>query len=296
MRAANASKAMMSSLDKISADVKQLLQLKNDSAQVRKSGRDIFFLGERRDQIMAYLLPLKDNLDVAMQYLMSQHGEDVSTSDVEWLRSEFKHLIDSAAQEKAARYSTSTATPIDEWSYTEDTIAYLRNTSTKRKTRAFPDSLDSSEKFDHSRPDWLQTRSKRFQRTWSIPTASGEMEISLPDHGKKAKDAHSLDEVALCCKLEQNRTIFVISARFLRDLTYASRPRICAQLNVFTELNYNGLNRYFDIMSTVTLAEFVAALQTGEISPFHLNEIGWNVCLHVSLLLGSMIRWDCCSR
>jgi hypothetical protein len=116
------------------------------------------------------------------------------------------------------------------------------------------------------------------------------MEISLPDHGKKAKDAHSLDEVALCCKLEQNRTTFVISARFLRDLTYASRPRICAQLNVFTELSYDGLNRYFDIMSTVTLAEFVTALRSGEISPFYLNEIGWNVCLHVSLLLGSIVR------
>jgi hypothetical protein len=232
---------------------------------------------------MAYLLPLQDDLGFAVQYLLSQHGEKVSAGDLDWLRSEIEHLIGSAAQEKAVQYSNSTATPVDEWSYAEDTVGFLRNSSRKHKMRASSDSLDSEE-FIHGFPNWSRKRPKRSQRTWLVPTASGQIEIYLPSHRKPGKDVpQGLDDVGLRCKLVQNHTTFVISARFLRDLKYAGRAKICGQLNVYVQVGRDVTDRYDNIMRKATLSEFDAALRGGEISPFHIESaLGLNICLYVS--------------
>jgi hypothetical protein len=281
-RASRVSKSNMDSLDSIANDIKQLLSLKNSSAEAKQSGRDIFFLGPRQDQILAYLLPMKDDLNFAIDSLISQQSDEVAPSDAEWLRSEFKNLLGSAAQENALRYSDSTATPFDQWSYPEDTVGFMDSTTSKRKAHGSWESEVPRKKHARLRPEWLRNRPKQPQQIRSVPTASGSMEISLPNRRTSKKHPKGIAEVGLCYTLKQNHSSLEIRARFLRDLTYASRPRIYAQLNVFVVLGDDLDGVYFNLLQVGTLAQVDTALRNGTISPFHIDNRGDNSLLFVS--------------
>jgi hypothetical protein len=278
-RASRVSKTIMDSLDNISNDIKQLHLVKS-STKAQQSGRDIFFLGPRQDQILAYLLPMKDDLDFAIDYIISQQSDEVAPNDAEWLRSEFKNLLGSAAQENALQYSDSTATPFDQWSYPEDTVGFMDSTKRKRKAHESWESEVPRKKDARLRPEWIQKQAKQPQQIRSIPTASGSMEVSLPNRRTSKKYPKGIAEVGLCYTLKQNHSSLKIRARFLRDLTYASRPRIYAQLNVFVEVGYNPV--YGELVKDGTLAEVDTALRKGIISPFHIHNDGTNFLLYVS--------------
>jgi translation initiation factor 1 (eIF-1/SUI1) len=149
-RATENSKKTMANLDDIAADMKQLLSMHGAAGQRPQSDREISFLGEHADKIMQYLLPFEDELDDAIDSLISMGGKDISTSHAEWLRLEMHRMIDSAAQEKALQHPSSTATSIDEWSYAEDTVGFLKDRPRKRKAPwpifpTFPTGRDVSE-------------------------------------------------------------------------------------------------------------------------------------------------------
>jgi hypothetical protein len=131
--ALDASQKTTVSIDNLAADIRQLISLSSGSACAKRSGREIFFLGERQDRIMAYLLPLQDDMKSTIHSLVLQHSDNISSYDAEWLLSEFEHLIGSAAQEKAAGYPRSSAKSSDQWLYPQDTVGYLRNTTKERK-------------------------------------------------------------------------------------------------------------------------------------------------------------------
>ena len=78
----------------------------------------------------------------------------------------------------------------------------------------------------------------------------------------------------------------VVHARFLRNLSYASQPRLYAQLNAFTQVTYAGqYGAYLELLKLGTVAEIDNALREGTISPFHVDEYGDSSCLYVSTFL-----------
>lgn len=275
--------AKAADLDNLSALVTQSLSISHGARQLEQKGRNIFFLGERQDQIMAYLLPFQDNINFAIDYAISQHPDEVSTDDAEWLRSEFEHLIGSASQELALQYRNSTATSLDHWSYPGDNVGVFK--SAKRKHRspiawAPPTTLQHDD--DHRPESMSRNRAKYSQQKISVPTASGEVTVSLPIRRRPIKAPEGLDEVALYYTAEHNRSKFQIRARFLRVFQHASQPSIRAHLNVFVEVE-NMSKLYFDLMKNGSLVEIDDALRKGTISPFYNDLEGDNLLLYVSI-------------
>jgi hypothetical protein len=276
-RAIAASTRTAASLNTITADLKQLLSLNDNSARIQRSGREITFLGDHQDMIMAYLSPLQHDIQSAIKSLMLQHGEDISSDSGEWLVSEFKQLVGSAAQETAAQYTDSTAKPFDQWFYPDDVVGYRRPKTRKGTAYRSPDIYDVHENDGHTRSDlWSRKRSKQSNRTWSISMPSGDVVVSLPTY----RDPRDLEEVSLRCNLTQNNSTIEIHARFRRSMASASEPTICAQLHVFTEVKFEP--DWDNLFEYGEISELDSALRNGTISPFFVNDYGDNVCLYVS--------------
>jgi hypothetical protein len=276
-RAIAASTRTTASLNTIAADIKQLLSLNDNSARIQRSGREIFFLGDHQDMIMAYLSPLQHDLQSAIHSLVSQHGEEILSDGAEWLVSEFGQLVGSAAQETAAQYTGSTAKPIDQWFYSDDVVGYRRPKTRKATAYRSPGMSDVHENDSHTAFDlWSRKRSTQPNRTWAISTPSGDMVVSLPTHC----NLRDLEEVSLRCNFTQNNTAFEIHARFLRSMISASQPTICAQLNVFTQVKVES--DWFDLFRNPGISELDSALRKGNISPFFVDKHGHNICLFVS--------------
>jgi hypothetical protein len=132
----------------------------------RQSGRDLSFFGEHSDMILAHLLPLQGDLDRALDSMIAEYSQDVSTHDINWLQSEFRHLVDSTAQERAARHPESTAHAFDQWSYPEDTIAYFKDTAKHQTARSSASSIMSPGQADADSTTWtLRQRRKTPNQT-----------------------------------------------------------------------------------------------------------------------------------
>jgi hypothetical protein len=276
-RAIAASTRTAASLNTITADLKQLLSLNDNSARIQRSGREITFLGDHQDMIMAYLSPLQHDIQSAIKSLILQHGEDISSDSGEWLVSEFKQLVGSAAQETAAQYTDSTAKPFDQWFYPDDVVGYRRPKKRKGTAYRSPDMYDAHKNDGHTRSDlWSRKRSKQSNRTWSISMPSGDVVVSLPTY----RDPRDLEEVSLRCNLTQNNSTIEIHARFRRSMASASEPTICAQLHVFTEVKFEP--DWDNLFEYGEVSELDSALRNGTISPFFVNGYGDNVCLYVS--------------
>jgi hypothetical protein len=276
-RAIAASTRTAASLNTITADLKQLLSLNDNSARIQRSGREITFLGDHQDMIMAYLSPLQHDIQSAIKSLILQHGEDISSDSGEWLVSEFKQLVGSAAQETAAQYTDSTAKPFDQWFYPDDVVGYRRPKKRKGTAYRSPDMYDAHKNDGHTRSDlWSRKRSKQSNRTWSISMPSGDVVVSLPTY----RDPRDLEEVSLRCNLTQNNSTIEIHARFRRSMASASEPTICAQLHVFTEVKFEP--DWDNLFEYGEVSELDSALRNGTISPFFVNDYGDNVCLYVS--------------
>jgi hypothetical protein len=276
-RAIAVSNKTTASLHTIAADIKQLLSLSDNSARIHRGVREIIFLGDHQDMIMAYLSPLQHDLPSAIKSLISQHGEDIPLDGAEWLVSEFKRLVGSAAQETAACYTGSTAKSFDQWFYPKDVVGYRRHKTKKGTAYRSQDMSDVHEHDGHTRSDlWLRKRSKRSDRTWHTSMPSGDIVVSLPTD----KDPQDLQEVGLRCNVTQNSSRFEIHARFLRSAASASTPTICAQLNVFTEVKVESDWRH--LFRKGGIMEIDSALRKGIISPFFVDTYGDNICLHVS--------------
>ncbi|KAH8704622.1 hypothetical protein GQ44DRAFT_508213 [Phaeosphaeriaceae sp. PMI808] len=277
VRAAKENKKINASLDSITTNMKMLMSSTSSSVRMRQNGREIFFYGERPDKIMAYLLPLQDNLELAIDCLITEHGKDISISHVEWLRSEFDHLVASASQEKAAQHPHSSATPFDDWIYPDFTNGPPKEGRMNQTRDETQNSKDVAEigLGDRTR---LRNRkhSRKTDRRWSIETPSGDIVISLPYPRKATRNLQGFEEVGFSFKAELASTAFTIQSRFLRNLSYASQPKICAELNIFTEGPEFEVKNAIKLCEYGTLEDLYFALRTGDVSPFYISHTGFN--------------------
>ncbi|KAH7392063.1 hypothetical protein DE146DRAFT_766096 [Phaeosphaeria sp. MPI-PUGE-AT-0046c] len=262
--------------------IKQSLSLNHGAGQAEQSGREIYFLGARSDQILAYLLPFQDDLDFAIDYVISQYSEDISIGDADWLRSESERLVSSASQEKALQYPNSTATPLDQWSYAEDIVEYLKSATRPHRTiKSYRTLTTLKEDDDDDCSDSVPLQcTKRSQRAWLVSTNSGQIKLSFPNHRNKIKAPRGIDEVGFSYTAKHNHSTWQIRARFLRRLNYASKPRICAHLHVFVQVDFNSsTGTYGELLEMGTVSEIDAALRAGTISPFCIDGDGDNMLL-----------------
>jgi hypothetical protein len=287
-KASESSNKITTSLDKLETDVKQILYNSCSSSSVNQSRRDIFFLGENQDKIVARLLYLEQDVYGAIDHLISRHGSCILVRHAEWLRSEYRHLVGSAAQEQALRYPNSTARPFDRWFYHEDTVGLRNNTrdfttpSSRDATTPISSKTCASNKEDSQRQvGWPKTRRNQSNRLYSIPTSSGYMQISMPATKYSSEDSQSSQEVGFSVNVVQNGSTVQVHARFLRYLTSAFQPRIYAQLNVSTVIVKNS-EIHSNLFRIGSLAEIDIAIRDGTISPFHVDIYGDNVCSYVS--------------
>jgi hypothetical protein len=269
-------------LNDLAADFKQLVSLNDGSLLLKQSCRDISFLGEHQDRIMAYLLPFQDDLDFAIDVLISQHGHAISISDAEFLRSELQHLVDSATQEKALQHPNSTAKSFDQWSYPGNAVGFLKNSLKDRKARGSLRSSNSHEKSSAKHIARPENRWKQSSQTYTIHTYSGPVHITIPRSRAAGEDPQDTTEVGISYTVTQNRSSVQVNAHFLRHLAYAGEARICAQLNVFTLVEESVSSRYMSLFENLSLAELDSALRRGTISSFHIDGSGNNLCLYVS--------------
>jgi hypothetical protein len=286
MRVAKASKTQIGMLSDVATGVKTLLSLSNDCAvQVQQSNRTIFFLGERQDKILLWLLLLQDDLIPAIDNFVSQHGKEVSIPHAYLLRSEFENLVKSAKVESAAQIPRSGAKSIDQWSYPENTVGYLKDRKRKRSVNGPFESTRLAQNEEEEERAMLRPHKVRKyrNRAWTITTPSGIVKVALPSSSPAKTPARHMEEVSFSSALTQGQTSVAIHARFLRDMAYARCLRQYTQLNVFTTVGDEIDDAYDTLFTTGTIEDVDLALRKGIISPFHIDSDGDNVCLDVSI-------------
>ena len=243
--------------------------------------KNIFFFGERRDMIMAYLLLVKPHLEAAFRNLLIDGIDRFPPHYVDWLRYEFDHLVASAAQEEATRHRGTSATSFDRWHYSEETMPHHSRVS----GRAIEESntISDTPEADYANL-YLSAPVIAGQRAYTQTTPFGSLRIQSPRRAVKAKFKRPNNEASFTFTCGIGQSVHAIHAHFLRNAANASNPGLCAQLSVFTlaesETHYNQL------FASAGVEEIDDALRRGVISPYEINREGRNLCLYVSFHLG----------
>jgi hypothetical protein len=241
--------------------------------------RDVFFFGERRDMIMAYLLIVKPHLEVALRNLLNDDIDMFPPHYVSWLQSEYDNLVASAAQEEATKYPQSTATPLDRWYYSEETKSRHRTASGHAigQSRIKPAIREAN-----YANLYLSTPAIAHRSTYTYTTPFGSLRLQTSHRGSKSRSQRPDGEVSFTFTCGIGRSVHAIHAHFLRNLSGPSSPGLCAQLSVFTlaesETHYNKL------FASANAEEIDGALRRGVISPYEINREGRNLCLYVSFV------------
>ncbi|KAL7772503.1 hypothetical protein CFE70_002462 [Pyrenophora teres f. teres 0-1] len=244
----------------------------------RTSNRNIFFFGEHRDMIMAYLLLLKPQLAAASRHLLSEGDASFSARQVTWLQLEFDNLVASAAQEEAARHHRSTATSLDQWHYSENIVRHPVKNSRRMIGGPRTDAgkhwavEDMHEKMPPSKP------STSDQPTYTHNTAFGILRVYIPQKATESKVQRSSDEAGFTFTCGIGQSIHAIHVHFLHEIFGQSGPRLSAQLNVFTLAESEV--HYYELFAHGSAEDIDDALRNGVISPYHINREGRNLCLY----------------
>lgn len=262
------------------------ISLTKRSATVAQNGRDIHFIGERRDMIMAYLLPIKDQLNHAIDQILSQHIEGVSARHACWLEQEFNYLLGSAAQNEAIRYANSTATPFDQWFFSEDIVGSTMYGQDHQAPRV----LDYTDPKDSTPQKRISpSRRKQSLQTVSFETAAGLLRVSFPHVQAGSRGLQDSDEISLSFTGRTSESLFKMNAYFYHKMVDTSRTKVCAQLNVFTTVPRCAYHDCWDLLETGTIEEVDTALRNNIISPYYLEVDGTNPFLYVSVILFSYL-------
>ncbi|CAN9410573.1 unnamed protein product [Alternaria alternata] len=248
-----------------------------NNAKVDKAIRN---LESNKLLLSAYLLPLQSDLDVAIESLIVDHGQEISVNHVHWLQMEFRRLIASAAQESATRFPESTATPIDEWHYPIELNSSSSKIGVEQQLKR-PHSGHQDESLDTKRRAVMpRSHISSSNQMWSTNTPSGDIHISIPPARSDGGHDQTGTEVGLSCMITQNRSTFAVNARFRRVSDGTSQPNVQTQLSVFNKVE--GLDDvYWQLFHHGTIAEIDFAYRHGTISPFHVDNQGFNYYFNV---------------
>lgn len=246
------------------------------------TNRNIYFCGKRCDMIMAYLLLAKAQLEAIVHRISSScTSEKISKHHIELLQCEIKHLVASAAQREASNYSGSTCMSSDTWIYSENVSrsAASSNNDSLTKLLGTANALRLETSTSASWKDDEHTR--QHQGTFTHATPLGHLRFRTPSSSQASIDKQPYHEGTFAFTCAIGCLLHAISVRFFRQQDYDSRPRLYAQLNVFTLAKSE--DPYKQLFATGTIKEVDTALRHGIISPYHINSEGRNLCLYVSI-------------
>jgi hypothetical protein len=184
----------------------------------RSPNRDVYFLGERRDMIMAYLLLVKPQLEIITGCILSRNRADISTSHVFWLQSEFDNLVASAAQQEAVRHPQSTATSLDRWHYSEDVVIRRKRPKSVKEHNASDSDAQPSEKEGFAQFPRIKPPSNT-QQIFSHDSAFGSLRVHVPQPALKPVYKRPSDDVGFMFTCGIGQSVHAINARFLRDIS-----------------------------------------------------------------------------
>ena len=258
------------------------------------SNRQIHFFGETRVAMLGPLLHLVPFVQWALMHIRTHHSNLVSMRHLSWLQSEFQNLVASATQEVAATSQGSTATPFDEWIYSEsltDFVTYgkmYKGTSATRKRVI--DRSKSTAVFGRAEAGKGRKRLKSTSRALRFHSSTGTLLVMLPQEATDSDASSQLgcsDGISLLflpsSVVSSIISSTVIEARFKEYMDFASMPRLYAQLKAFKMIStdeewYN----YNSIIADCSTKEIDLALRNRSISPYAADETGQNLCISVS--------------
>lgn len=247
----------------------------------KMSDNQVYFRGERVDMIMSHLLPIKDELNTVISQVLSKSDHDVPIDEVLFLRDELKNLLGSAAQEVAARYARSTATSFDDWHFPGLVNDFRPGAMERQGNQA----ADNGEMINsRNPPSEVRPKGKRAKtRILSFQTESGTLRLRVPQENTKGTTSRNSCDFGLSF-ISHPQPPTIVDVRFTQFCHHRMRPRICAQLNVFTLVTFQQIKTCLDLFIVeADIESFDIAISKGYISPYNLHYSGQNALLRVSI-------------
>ena len=256
----------------------------------KQSGNDVYFGGNRPDMIMAYLLPIKHELDIITQQVSAQSLQGIPIQEFFALREEFKRLLGSAAQEDAAQYSMSTATSFDQWHFPGGDSELMGGHNVRK--RKCGERIDSENEAYNARK--TRKRVKLKKQTAFFKTNSGELRFSITRENLTGNDTQNVYDLDLSFS---NRvpSFTMVNILFARSLIRQARSQICTQLNVFTPIPGSHKDAYWFLSDNPTIQDIDQAIRQGSISPYHIRDTGTHPILYVSISISAENLFSCLS-
>lgn len=275
-------------------EVRNIHLLQSNASQVaNKDAWEISYFGGRRESITADLSPMKNMFDLAMHHVSVDATYNLKPQDLRWLRAALRHLEGSATQEDARRYPMSTATSFDHWVFSEDISDILKisgDSKVTSKQRSPETCREAESEFYLKSCKWA----KRNHREWKFNTSAGMFCLRAPGELQAVNANKSVVHgVAVSLTTKTVHQSVTVDTYFFQGLSLGGQPKLCAQLNVFTEVLGAAPYEPYDILSDGSIEEVDAAFRSGIISPYSVDRLGTNMVLYVSnhVILVSLL--DC---
>lgn len=248
----------------------------------RVNGNVVHYIGESRDMVLAYLLPLCAQLDVAIDIILTQKPTRIPPCSIIKLQSRFQHLLASAAQEEAARHPMSTASSFDRWFYG------LGKRATRKRMSIM--SKDYSRITCNSDPDEIPIAPKiqKLHEQSSLTTVAVEIDfgvirISVPSYDDISKSKDEPSEARLTFIPRSNKSSLLVDIQFVEFPEQQAQPKLHVQLNAFNVVDLAKYDQlYRSLFRDGSIKEVDSALRLGKVSPYHVSICGINLCIYVS--------------
>ena len=261
-----------------------------------KRGGEIRFLGLSQDALLNLLLLLKPAMRWAISHLLSHHPELVSEERIQFLMSQFNHLLASASQEVAASYEGSTASSFDEWMYAPERYAeFSEQSAAPGDVLDFNDDLseNSSMKRKAAFEQRLAKRQRSSLRRFEFSTPIGELQIRIGSRDSLNDLTSGRDEwkAGFTFSAKPNKCSTWLNAQFIRTIGVESKPRLYTQLTMLNVISEDRYKVYLGLCGK-PISEFDKALRAGLISPYdaHSTAPSESYLFCVSLFLALDIR------
>ncbi len=249
----------------------------------RRSNREICFIGECRETVLTPLLLVKDQVRRALLHFLSHNVGLVSSQHLYWLQSEFENLVSSAIQEVAALSPGSTATPFDQWNYSQGLIGF-------RETGVQPGAfisgrgckLQDQSKTPRAGFEATMQRKRLYSHHESLKFSSpvGQLHIAVPRLHDLSRGTQGLEEASLYFHPSAGICLTSVAVRFVKFMEHGLEPRLYTQINTFKLVEDTCTHE--DLIFHGKVEEIDTAFRRGIISPYDVDIEGRNICLLVS--------------